>query len=348
LTAQQQSATSIATTFGDDEGCRTDEVCCALQRPAMLSILSPECADLLYMDRGKKKNKGSVGNAWPYAYEQPRRRKGNNDTWRNAGGKRAVLRWRLTGFQAGDILERRAGKITQADASLPALKYHAYCVTRDGKPVGCHIFHVNPTGSLIPTSMPLASQTMHRSTPPGPFLQPALQWWPEGPLAGRGGDFDECNVGHGSNSSGSSPSAGSDGSGSDHVAARESQFLAGILDSPEAGSPDVSANAGHYDTSTTSEASVSSADVPAVASSIKPSKSKSRRSVEDNSEERTQKQARLATGAAATSVTAFVLAIMVIRGAHRQPKPDHDYDCRHASTDTLGATQVLSASHIRC
>eukprot|EP01050_Picozoa_sp_SAG11_P022245 SAG11_NODE_4157_length_2034_cov_1.830491_3_plen_208_part_00 len=158
VAAHPQDIASIATT--NDDGCPDDENIFAPLRPSTLCISSLKCADLLYMDRGKMND--SLSAAWPYKYEQPRRKKGNIDTWRNSGGKRALLKWTLTGFEAGDVLERRAGKIVQADEGLPDLKYHDYIVKRGGKPIGCHIYHVCPTAPLIPSSM-ANSQTRTRA-----------------------------------------------------------------------------------------------------------------------------------------------------------------------------------------
>ena len=158
---QPHNVASIVTKPMGQEECPGGDDIFLLLRPNILSISNPECADLLFMCRGKRNE--NVG-TWPYAYDRPRRKKGKIDTWQNGGGKRSVLKWTLTGLQAGDVLERRAGKIVQADPSLPVLKYHQYVVTRDRNPIGCHLFHVCPTNALIPASM-LASQTLHRSTP---------------------------------------------------------------------------------------------------------------------------------------------------------------------------------------
>eukprot|EP01052_Picozoa_sp_SAG31_P030708 SAG31_NODE_3173_length_4588_cov_3.009388_3_plen_472_part_00 len=164
-----------------------------MRRPATLAISDPKCKDLLYMDRGKKKK--NVQDPCHYEYELPRRRRqGINDTWQNAGGKRALLKWTIIGFQAGDVLERRSGRVLQADPSLPAPKYHAYNVTRDGKPIGCHIFHVCPSQPLIPSSME-TSLTLYRSTPaPASFSAPSR------PAEYGGGDCsDEHESGRSSN-----------------------------------------------------------------------------------------------------------------------------------------------------
>eukprot|EP01052_Picozoa_sp_SAG31_P013610 SAG31_NODE_822_length_11777_cov_11.328738_2_plen_741_part_00 len=177
------SIVTAAGASGDDAACLANiDSFVAPLRPDRLSISSSDCADLLYMDRGKRR-KVSASEVWPYAYEQPRRRKGNNDMWQNAGGKRGLLKWKLTGWQADeDMLERRAGKILQMDPSLPVLRYHAYCVTRRGMPIGCHIFHVCPSASLIPSSMLTGTRSLYRSAP-APVSHATLHWPGEGHFA---------------------------------------------------------------------------------------------------------------------------------------------------------------------
>eukprot|EP01050_Picozoa_sp_SAG11_P002380 SAG11_NODE_119_length_15911_cov_7.077599_14_plen_337_part_00 len=105
------------------------------RRPAALNCPTTECRDLFYMDTGQHKRRSGVNG--PRIY----------DRWRNGGGKNAVISWTIG--RTGDFLERRAGKVIQADPSLPNLKYHAYVVSRATEKITSTLYHINPTRPLV-------------------------------------------------------------------------------------------------------------------------------------------------------------------------------------------------------